>query len=258
MPLAGAGDLDHGEAVRGGVGKRHQPVEEPRSGHCQADARLLCEEPRRRRRVAGVALVTEADVADARCLGDASQVGDRNADDPVDDVHVVELERVDDQMDAIGESTRIAGCACLRVLHGSDGHGEDPSWLFAISLTLHHFPASSVRVSKTCCEPADKRELSIGAMSFRAIAKARQRMLRSATRSWRFSSKPSSSGVPAATFRNALAATEPGAAAWMAIEIFAVVSGSTRRTALALPVTDIAPSQVCGTTLTRAPVATCA
>ncbi len=28
MPLAGSGDLHHREAVRGGIGKRHQPVEE--------------------------------------------------------------------------------------------------------------------------------------------------------------------------------------------------------------------------------------
>ncbi len=118
VPLAGPGDLHHREAVRGGIGQRHKPVEEARSGHRQADARLLREEPGRRRRVAGVALVPEPDVADARGLCEASQVGDRDTDDPVDGVHVVELERVDDQMDPIGESTRLIGALCLRLRHG--------------------------------------------------------------------------------------------------------------------------------------------
>ena len=65
-------------------------------------------------------------------------------------------------------------------------------------------------------------------------------------------------GVPTATFRNARAATEPGIPSWIAIEICALVSGSTRRMARAAPVTGIARSHVCGTTLAHAPVATCA
>ena len=130
MALAGSGDLDHREAVRGGIGKRHKPVEEARGGHRQADARLLRQEPGRRRRMAGVALVAEADVADARRLCEPSQVGDRDPDDSVDGVHVVELECVDDQVDPIGEGARIVGALLLRVSHGSDGHDVDPSLLF--------------------------------------------------------------------------------------------------------------------------------
>ena len=49
--------------------------------------------------MAGIAFVTEADVADARCLRDPSHVGDRDADQPVDGLDVVELERLDDQVD---------------------------------------------------------------------------------------------------------------------------------------------------------------
>jgi hypothetical protein len=55
--------------------------------------------------------------------------------------------------------------------------------------------------------------------------------------------------------QNARAATEPGVAAWIAIEICALVSGSTRRMARAAPVTGIARNHVCGTTLAHAPVA---
>ena len=132
MALAGAGDLDHREAVGGGIGQRHKPVEEARGRHRQADAGLLGEEAGRGRRVAGVALVPEADVADARRLREAGQVGDRDPDDPVDGVDIVELQRVDDQMDPIGESTRLVGALCLRLRQGSNGHDVGPSWLFAL------------------------------------------------------------------------------------------------------------------------------
>jgi len=50
--------------------------------------------------------VTEADVADARSLCEPGQIRDRDTDDPVDGVDVVELQCVDDQVDPIGESTR--------------------------------------------------------------------------------------------------------------------------------------------------------
>jgi hypothetical protein len=81
---------------------------------------------------AAVAFVAEADVTDARRLREAGQVGDRDPDDPVDGVHVVELERVDNQMDPIGESARLVGALCLRVRQGYSGHGLGPSWLFAL------------------------------------------------------------------------------------------------------------------------------
>src|SRR5882757_9834635 len=139
MPFAGSGDLDHREAVRGGIGKRDEPVEEARSGHGQADAWLLREEPGSGGRVAGIALVPEADVADARSLREPGQIRDRDADDPVDGVDVVELQRIDDQVDPIGESSWLVGTPGLRVSHGSDGHDVDPSWTMMICLTYDDF-----------------------------------------------------------------------------------------------------------------------
>src|SRR5262249_54557582 len=123
------------EAVGGGIGKRYKAVQEARGRHRQADAGLLGEEAGRGSGVAGVALMAEADVADARCLRETSQIGDRDSDDPVDGVDVVELERVDNQMDPIGERTRLlrlGGVLYLRVRQGSNGHGLGPSWLFAL------------------------------------------------------------------------------------------------------------------------------
>ena len=65
----------------------------------------------------------------------SSQIGDRDSDDPVDGVDVVELERVDNQMDPIGERARLlrlGGVLYLRVRQGSNGHDVGPSWLFAL------------------------------------------------------------------------------------------------------------------------------
>jgi len=115
MALAGAGDLHHREAVGGGIGQRHKPVEEAWSRNRQADAGLLGEESGRSRRVAGVAFVAEADVTDARRLREAGQVGDRNPHHPIDGVHIVELQRVDNQMDPVCEGTRLVGALCLRI-----------------------------------------------------------------------------------------------------------------------------------------------
>ena len=84
VALAGAGDLHHREAVGGGVGECDESVEEAWCGHGQADAGLLGEEPRRGGGVACVALVPEADVAQARGLGQPGEIGDRDADDAVD------------------------------------------------------------------------------------------------------------------------------------------------------------------------------
>jgi len=44
---------------------------------------------------------------------------------------------------------------------------------------------------------------------------------------------PDKTKFPTATFKKARAATDPGVAAWIAIEICALVSGSTRRMARA-------------------------
>ena len=102
VALAGPRDLHHRKAVRGRVGQRDEAVEEARRGHRQADARLLRQEPGSRRRMPGVALVPEADIADARRLRDAGHVGDRDADQTVDGLNVIELERFDDQVIPVG------------------------------------------------------------------------------------------------------------------------------------------------------------
>ena len=122
--LAGPGDLHHREAVRRRVRQRDQAVEEARAPDTvRHTPGLLREEPGGRGRVAGVAFVAEADVADARRLREARQVGDRDADHPVDGLYVVELERVDDQVAAIGQClgdglsvpTSVGVCASVMV-----------------------------------------------------------------------------------------------------------------------------------------------
>ena len=97
------------------VGKRDETVEEARGRYRQADARFLRQEPGRRRRVTGIALVTEADVADARRLRDTGYVGDRDADHTVDCPDVVEFEGIDNQVVSIGEfGSRVGRRCCFR------------------------------------------------------------------------------------------------------------------------------------------------
>jgi hypothetical protein len=112
VPLAGPGDLNHRKAIRGGVGERDEPVEKARRGDRQADTRLLRQEPRCRRRVTGVALVTETDVADARRLRDARNVGDRDADHAVDGPDIIEFEGIDNQMVSVGQINCRVGRHC--------------------------------------------------------------------------------------------------------------------------------------------------
>jgi hypothetical protein len=50
-------------------------------------------------------------------------------------VNVVEFQRVDNQVDPIGERTRLlrlGDVLYLRVRLGNNGHGVGPSWLFAL------------------------------------------------------------------------------------------------------------------------------
>ncbi len=101
LALGGAGDQDHRETIGGSVGERGQAVEEAGRRDGEADAGLLGEETRDRRRVAGVLLVAERKHADAFGLHHAAEVRDRDAGHAVDRVDAVELERVDDEMKAI-------------------------------------------------------------------------------------------------------------------------------------------------------------
>ncbi|MGY4652727.1 hypothetical protein ACVWWN_006523 [Mycobacterium sp. URHB0021] len=146
MPLAGTGDLHHRKAVRGGIRQRHKPVEEAGRRHRQTDAGLLGEEPGRGRGVAGVAFVPETDVADAGRLRQAGQVGDRNPHDPVDGVHVVQLERVHNQMDPIGECALLLGTLFLRIRQGSNGHDVGPPGCSRFSLVAVSFPRGAAGV----------------------------------------------------------------------------------------------------------------
>ena len=103
LALGRARDQDHREAVGGGVGQRGEAVEEARRRHREADARLLGQEARDRGGVAGVLLVAEREHANAFGLRHAAEIGDRNARHAVDRVEAVELERIDDEVEAVGQ-----------------------------------------------------------------------------------------------------------------------------------------------------------
>ena len=101
--LRGARDQDHRETVGGGVGECGQAVEEAGRRHGKADAGLLGQEARDGGGVAGVLFVTERDDADARGLCHAAEVGDRNAGHAIDRIETVELERIDHEIEAVGQ-----------------------------------------------------------------------------------------------------------------------------------------------------------
>ena len=79
LALRRAGDQDHREAVRGGVGQCGQAVQEAGRRHREAYARFLGEEAGDRRGITGVLFVAERQHADAFGLRHAAEVGDRNA-----------------------------------------------------------------------------------------------------------------------------------------------------------------------------------
>ena len=106
LALRRAGDQDHREAVGGGVGERCQAVQKARRRYGQADARLLCEEAGDGRRVAGVLLMSEGKNANARGLRHTAEIRDRNTGHAVDRFHPVELESVDDEMEAVRQIPR--------------------------------------------------------------------------------------------------------------------------------------------------------
>ena len=102
LALARAADEDHREAVGRRVGERRQAVQEARRGHGEADARLLRHEAGDRGGIAGVLLVAERDHAHAGGLQLAREVGDRDAGQAEDRVDAVQLERLDDELEAVG------------------------------------------------------------------------------------------------------------------------------------------------------------
>ncbi len=101
LALARAADEDHREAVGRRVGERGQAVEEARRRHRQADAGLAGEKARRGGGVAGMLLVAERDDAKALGLHLSRQVGDRNAGQPEHGVDAVQLQRLDDELEAV-------------------------------------------------------------------------------------------------------------------------------------------------------------
>ena len=103
LTLGRAGDQDHRPAVGGGMGQRGQAVEEARRRNRHADARLLGEEARGGGGIAGVLLVTERQNAQALRLRIAAQIRDRNTGNVVDRLNAVDLQRVDEQMETVGE-----------------------------------------------------------------------------------------------------------------------------------------------------------
>ncbi len=101
LTLRRARNQNHREAVGGGVRKRGQAVEKARRRYGQADARLLGEEACDRRGVAGILLVPERQHANACSLRHASEIGDRNARHAIDGVEPIQLQRVDDEIEAV-------------------------------------------------------------------------------------------------------------------------------------------------------------
>jgi hypothetical protein len=125
LALGRAGDQNHWKAISGGMGERGEAIEEARSRNREANAGLLGQEPRDRRRVSGVLFVTERDDADARGLCHAAEIRDRDAGHTVDRGEAVELQRIDDEVKAVGQLLLRFGCFCIDALHYC-GHTASP------------------------------------------------------------------------------------------------------------------------------------
>src|SRR6185295_18735845 len=103
-PFARPADLDHREAVHGGVGERHHAVQESGRRNSETDARLLRQKAGDRRGVASGLLVPESDEADALRLSQPREVGDRDAGNTEDGVQAVQLQGVDHQVEPVGDA----------------------------------------------------------------------------------------------------------------------------------------------------------
>ena len=125
LALGRARDQDHRKAIGGGMGQRGQAVEEAGRRHGEAYAGLLGQEARDRGGVAGVLLVTEREHADARGLRHAAEIRDRNAGHAVDRGEAVELQRIDDEMKAVGQLLLRVGRLCIDALC-CGGHSASP------------------------------------------------------------------------------------------------------------------------------------
>ena len=83
--------------------QRGETVEEARRRYCEANAGFLGQESRDRGGITGVLFMTEGQDSDARGLRHTAKIGNRNARHAVDRVQAVELERIDDEVEAVGQ-----------------------------------------------------------------------------------------------------------------------------------------------------------
>ncbi len=123
--LGRARDQDHRKTVGGGVRQRGQAIEEAGRRDREADSGLLGQEAGDRGGVAGVLFVAERDDADAFGLRHAAEVGDRDARHAVDRLDAVELERIDDEMKAVGLLALGLGGGYVNALY-CYGHSASP------------------------------------------------------------------------------------------------------------------------------------
>ncbi len=128
LALGRAGDQDHREAIGLSMSERGETVEKAWRRHREADAGLFGQEAGDGRGVAGVLLVPERDDAKAFGLRHAAQIRDRDAGHIVDRLDAIELERVDDEVKAVGQLP--LRCVCIRRFgfrfHCGVGHGDAP------------------------------------------------------------------------------------------------------------------------------------
>ena len=96
------GDQDHRETVGSGVRERGQAVEKTGSRHRETHAGLFGQVTGDRCRITGVLLMAERNDADAGGLRHAAEVGDRDTRHAIDRSEVVELERIDDEVESVG------------------------------------------------------------------------------------------------------------------------------------------------------------
>ena len=85
------------------MGQSREAVEETGRRHRETDAGLLRQVTGDRGRVTRVLFVPERENAYARGLRETAQIRDRDAGHAIDRVDVVELERVDEKVKAVGE-----------------------------------------------------------------------------------------------------------------------------------------------------------
>ena len=152
LALGRAGDQDHRKAVGRGMRERGQAVEEAGRRDGEADAGLLGQKAGDRRGVAGVLLVAERKHADAFGLRHAAEVGDRNAGHAVDRLDAVELERIDDEVEAVRQFL-LSGCICINALHCCR-HFTPPSKFFSAPARYGSSSWPSGACSRSRCHPS--------------------------------------------------------------------------------------------------------